>query len=165
MTKQKLHWIAGLACLYAFYSCGSYNCSEAQGLRISTIGLTATEIDTIILRKFIKGSAFTKLVDSIVLTSANTAFQFPYSTPDTSFMGVLDEKILIRSPYDYEIYIPAVNKLTKIAGVDEPQQKIKRGFLSTDKTGCINSIVSYQQDGQTMTLMPNHPYPEIYIRR
>ena len=166
MTKTGLFYTSYICCLLYLSSCGSYNCGEAEGIRISTIGLTRAEADSIVLRKFKKGSNFTKLVDTIVLSHNSTVFiQFPYATPDTSFMGILDDRVLIRSNYDYEIYIPSIAKLTKITDIVEPQQKMKRSFLSTDKAYCINTIESFQQDGQNVSLMPYFPEPQIYIHR
>jgi hypothetical protein len=150
MTKQVIYFILSINLFFAVSSCGSYNCGEAEGLRISTISLTPSEIDTIILRKYIKGSAFTNLIDTLIMDSTNALFQFPFTNKDTSFLGILKPEVLIKSKYDYEIYIPAINKLVKITDINEPQQKMKRGFLSTDKTYCINIIQSFQQDGKTV---------------
>ena len=164
MAKQLIYTVLFFFAFPAFYACGSYNCGEAEGLRISTIGFTAAEIDTIILRKFTKGSGFASKIDTLSVNSSNALFQFPYTTKDTSFMGVLSPDVLLKSKYDYEIYIPAVNKLVSITAISEPQQKMRKGFLSTTKEYCINAIQSFQQDGRMVTPQ-NNWQPEIYIHK
>ena len=163
MTKQLAYIIMLFFAAAAFCACGSYNCGEAEGMRISTVGLTAVEIDTMILRKFTKGSNFTSRIDTLSINPSNALFQFPYTTKDTSFMGVLSPDILLKSKYDYEIFIPAVNKLVRITAISEPQQRMKKGLFNTTKEYCVNAIQSFQQDGQMVT--PNTWQPEIYIHK
>lgn len=163
MTKHIAYSLLIFFTTAAFCACGYDNCGEAEGLRISTIGLTAVEIDTIILRKFTKGGNFTSMIDTLSINPSNVFFQFPYTTRDTSFMGVLRPDVLLKSKYDYQIYIPAVNRLVRITDIREPQQKMKR-TLPSDKTYCLNSIQSFQQDGQMVTLN-NNWQPEIYIHK
>ncbi|MEO5591666.1 MAG: hypothetical protein ABIR15_20085 [Chitinophagaceae bacterium] len=163
MTKQVIYCIVSIVLFFSVSSCGSYDCEESEGLRICTISLTPSEIDTIILRKYTKGSAFTNLIDTLILDSTNALFQFPFTNKDTSFLGVLKPEVLIKSKYDYEIYIPAVNRLLKITDINEPQQKMKRGFFSTDKTYCMNAIVSFQQDGKIINIISYNN--QIFIHR
>ena len=163
MKKRLLYIVLVLAAISGFYACGYYNCQASPGLRIGTIGLTAAEIDTIILRKYTKGSGFTNRIDTLQIDSSNALFQFPFAGKDTSFMGVFSMDALLKSNYDYEIFIPAVNKLVKITGIYEPQQKMKR-TLTSDKTACVDIIQSFQQDGITVTLSPQWP-EHIYIHR
>ena len=73
-------------------------------------------------------------------------------------MGVLSPDILLKSKYDYEIFIPAVNKLVRITAISEPQQRMKKGLFNTTKEYCVNAIQSFQQDGQMVT--PNTWQPE-----
>ncbi len=163
MTKQLPYIILVFFAAAAFFACGSYNCGEAEGIRISTVGLTAVEIDTIILRKFTKGSNFTSRIDTLSINSSNALFQFPYTSKDTSFMGVLSPDVLLKSKYDYEIFIPAINKQVRITAISEPQQRMKKGLFNTTKEYCVNAIQSFQQDGQMV--MPNTWQPEIYIHK
>ncbi len=164
MTKHVTYFMLVFSAAITFSACGSYNCGEAEGLRISTIGLTATDIDSIVLRKFTKGSNFSSRIDTLSINSSNALFQFPYTTKDTSFMGILNPEVLLKSKYDYEICIPAVNKLVRISAISEPQQKMKKGFFNTTKEYCVNAIQSFQQDGQ-LVIPQNTWQPEIYIHR
>lgn len=163
MTKQFAYIIMLFSAAAVFCACGSYNCGEAEGIRIATVGLTAAEIDTIILRKFTRGSNFSSRIDTLSLNSSNAVFQFPYTTKDTSFLGILNPDVLLKSKYDYEIFIPAVNKLVRITAISEPQQRMKKGLFNSTKEYCVNTIQSFQQDGQMVT--PNIWQPEVYIHK
>ena len=79
-------------------------------------------------------------------------------------MGILNPEVLLKSKYDYEIFIPAVNKLVRITAITEPQQRMKKGLFNSTKEYCVNVIQSYQQDGQTIT-PKNNGQPEIYIHQ
>ena len=164
MLKKVRYGVTICLVIVAGYACGYYNCNEALGLRISTIGLSASEIDTIILRKFVKGSNFTVLVDTLQLDTTNTRFQFPFSGADTSFMGLLKDETFLKSKYDYQVFIPAVNKLVRITEIYEPQQKVRSNFLVNDKVGCANIIQSYKKDGQLQN-GSDFQYNFVYIKK
>jgi hypothetical protein len=149
MTKPAIYFIAIIFLFSSVYSCGTYKCSQADGLKICTISLTPEDIDTIILRKFTKGSGFTNKIDTLIMDSTNTFFEFTRFSKDTSSLVIFKPDMLIKSKYDYEIYIPAVNKLVKITEINEPRQKEKKGLFNTDKTYCVNVIQSYKIDGKT----------------
>jgi hypothetical protein len=158
VSKQTKYCFIAIAMLISFYSCRTYTCSEANGLRISTISLTKNDRDTIILRKFTKASAFTKLVDTLLIDSTKVVYEM---SNDTANIVANTGDVLLKSKYDYEIYIPGISKLVKITEINEPQQEIKRGF---SKVGCVNTIQSYQQDGQTLTLN-QYDYDKVYIHK
>ena len=129
-------------CVTTLYSCGTYDCVEAYGLRIGAVSLTAAELDTIILRKFVKGSSFTQQIDSVLVID-------PYQLEnDTATAGAFSGSDVLKSKYDYEIYVPAINRLTKITDMFEPQLqgKNKSIFNNTDVI-CGNTIQSYKKDG------------------
>jgi hypothetical protein len=160
--KKQFIYIALFIAIVHCSACGYDNCGPSEGLRIATIGMTPSQIDTIILRKFARGSGFTNRIDTVLIDSTKAYFQFPYTTKDTSFMGILSEQTLLKSQYDYEIFIPSVNRLVRVSDINEPQQRMKKTFPST-KTYCINNIQSFQQDGSLVTLKA-FAQQQVYIR-
>jgi len=141
MVKQCCFFVAIILGLCTSFSCGSYNCGPAAGLTVNTIGFTAAERDTIILRKFVKGSNFSQMIDTTLI---NVSYN---QSNDTATAGYFTDAGTLKSNYDYQLFFPVIHKLVKITDLNEPQQKMKRSLLSTDKTYCINTIVSYTQDG------------------
>ena len=159
MTKQFIcHSIVCLSIVALYSSCTTYNCGEALGMTISTVAITAAERDTIILRKFVKGSAFTKMEDSVFVQPRYEV------TNDTAAAVAFSSNEALTSQYDYEIYFPAIKKLVRITDINEPQQKMKQWFWSTDKTACGNVIQSYNQDGKIVT-NEYYLYNRVYIHR
>ena len=145
-----------------FSSCGSYPCSEAPGLRISPVSFTDAERDTIILRKFTRNNGFTGLIDTVIITTENTRFNV---SNDTANIVAAAGDVFLSSKYDYEIYLPAVNKLTRISDIIEPQLEGKNTSLfNTDKVACANTIQSYKKDGQMLAAIQFN-YSFVYIKK
>ena len=120
MIKQIISPLVFIAVIIALHSCGTYDCAEADGLRIGGVSFTAAELDTIILRKFVKGTGFTQLIDSVFVTD------YYQVTNDTATAGAFLSSDRLKSKYDYQIYIPSINRLVKITDMYEPQQEGKK---------------------------------------
>ena len=148
MTKNIIHFITIIVLFIAACSGKDNNCREADGLKICTISFTPEEIDTIILRKFSKGTGFKNKIDTLIMDSTNAFFEISKFSKDSSVLAIFTPAMLIKSKYDFEIYFPAVNKLVKITEIDEPLQKQKKGIADT--TYCTNVIKSFKMDGQTV---------------
>jgi hypothetical protein len=149
MYMQTKYFIFIISCCTIFSSCGTYPCAEAQGLRISPVSFTEAERDTIVFRKFVKNGSFTSLLDTTIITADNAVFK---TSNDTANMVAAAGILRLVSKYDYEIYIPAVNRLTKITDIIEPQlEGNNKSIFNTRDILCGNSIQSYKKDGQLLT--------------
>lgn len=126
-----------------FFSC-SYECSNAT-VNFSLVSFQPGETDTIIVRKFIKMSKFTSLLDTFSLNQFNSSYSSTNDTLEVRNSFGTDNGLL--SKYDYEIYLPSINRLFQISEINEEFQSINQG-LSCNKIGCINSIKSYRMNGQ-----------------
>jgi len=130
-----------------FFSC-SYECSNAT-VNFSLVSFQPGETDTIIVRKFIKMSNFISLLDTFSLNQFNSSFNTTNDTLDIRYSFGTDNGLL--SKYDYEIYLPGINKLYKISEINEEFRSINQG-LSCKKIGCINSIKSYRMNGELINV-------------
>lgn len=129
-----------LILLTSIYSCDHCKCVSSFGLRLGLAAFQPTDIDTIIVRKFEKGNNFNHLLDTVQWDRSNVMFEVQ---SDTFEMGSWNEIQLLRSQYDYKIYIPSINKTYQITDMNEPQIEGNcRG-----KVGCANQIVSCNVDG------------------
>jgi hypothetical protein len=130
-------------------SCHHCICASSDGLRLGMISFSATEIDTIITRKFSKGSNFSSQIDSTIMNQTTVMFN---AQNDTFQMGSWRGDILLSSKYDYQIFIPAVNRTINIIEINEPQ-------LEGDCRGkvmCGNIITSVRLNGDlTPTTIQN----------
>ncbi|MFT3935641.1 MAG: hypothetical protein QM726_18580 [Chitinophagaceae bacterium] len=159
MRNKKTPVLLVVILIIALSSCYSYYCSPAPGLRISTIGFTPSEINKIVLLKYAKGSGFTNLVDTLLIDSSVAVFT---NAADTLNMSSVRSDALLQSAYDYVVYFPSNNITAQIAGIEEPQNKEKRGLFSA-KNACVNIITSYQINGTTVRI--NGTDDRLFIHR
>jgi hypothetical protein len=121
-------------------SCHHCECVASNRLMLGFISFHATDIDTIVVRKFEKGNNFNHLLDTIQWDDSNVRF---YDNGNAFLMGSWMADMLLKSNFDYEVTIPSTNRTYKITEIDEPQIE---GDCS-GKKGCVNRIVSCNVDG------------------
>ena len=71
------------------------------------------------------------------------------------------ESLILRSTYDYELHLPAANKLSRISEINE--EPTEDNCVARNLNSCINPISSFKLDGQPITMNLN--YPNVYIQR
>ncbi len=130
-------------------SCHNCICGPSDGLKLGMISFSASEIDTLITRKFSKGSNFSLQIDSTIMDENNVMFR---AQNDTSQMVSWRGNILLSSKYDYQISIPAVSRTISVTEINEPQLEGDcRG-----KVACGNIITSVRLNaGLTPTFIQN----------
>lgn len=121
--------------LILFVSC-TYPCGKSDGLKISFISYSEQEISSYLVIKYIKGSNFSILVDSLKVDSTIGRY---YRTNDTLNLGSFLSTARLSVDYDYKIQIPSVNKTYEITELLEPQLE---GRKSMNKDFCMNAIQS-----------------------
>ena len=145
-----------LILIVSIFSCHNCICVPSDGLRLGMISFSSTEIDTLITRKFSKGSNFSRQIDTTILDKNNVMFT---AQNDTFQMSSWKGDILLSSKYDYQLYIPAINRLINITEINEPQLEGNCRY----KTLCGNIIVSARlNNGATPTLIQNEI---LYIKK
>lgn len=127
--------LLAITSILIFSSC-NYPCAPSDGLQMELIGFTQLEADTIVLKKFEKGSGFTTAIDSLVIDSNVTRFRLSNDTLKiTSTISTTN----LLSKFDYMISIPSTNSVFYITEMNEPQQE---GRKSKYKIMCGNTIQS-----------------------
>jgi len=106
------------------------------------VSFDSTDIDTIIIRKFQKGNDFRDLVDTLQWDRARVIF---HAQADTFQMSAFIGDILPQSTFDYQVYIPALNRTFKILEMNEP----KTEGNCNGKIMCVDRIVSCKLGGST----------------
>ncbi len=131
------------------YSCKEYPCQEAS-VNINIYGFTKSDIDSVIVRKYVTASNFSSFVESWSMDSLQASYNWTtnnYLIVDANFAS---NGYGIRSKFDYEVYIPRKNRLFRITEISE-EQVTGRETLSMEKRGCINPIRSYRVNGQLIS--------------
>lgn len=100
--------------------CKQKDCLTGHITEISLASYSPSDIDTIIVRRFIKASNFNTFVDTINLNYSNSGF---YPNGDTTAVYISDTSLAMKANYDYEIYIPATNTVTRVSNIIAPQKQ------------------------------------------
>lgn len=132
----------------------SYECNNATA-NIGFLSFPVNETDTIIVRKFTKSSNFKSLIDTFSLNQNNSSYQSSNDTLEIYNTFGTDDGLL--GKYDYEIYLPEINRLYQISEITEEFRSINTG-LSCNKVGCINYFRSYKVNGQLINGNSYHPF-------
>ena len=122
----------------------SYDCGKSDGLTINFVGYTPVEVKFYTIKKYVKGSAFNSYIDSLVVDSSRIGYNL---SNDTLIVTSSSGRVSLLSNFDYKIIIPSLNHVYEITELYEPQQQSKKGFLSTTKEYCINSIQAGKVNG------------------
>lgn len=121
-------------------------------IKIGFIAFSDTATNIVVLRQFKKASDFKILVDTAIITKGDSSYKKYNDTLRIQYSfnfknGYTSSRQGLTSEFDYEIYLPALNKAFRIEDIVEEYKSQKKGFIS-DNSSCNNSIKSYTLDGQ-----------------
>ena len=133
-------------------ACEKYPCQRSIGMRLAFVSFTEAETDTIVVKRFIKGTKLGQLLDSAVVDTALVKYT---NRGDTLFPSELHAATLLTSLYDYQVLIPDRNRMFTITDITEEEKKGRAGFLSPARDACYNPIRAYTLNGSIKTLEPN----------
>ena len=126
-------------------SCHNCICIPSDGLRLATITFDSTEIDTMIVRKFQKGSNFSQQIDTVQWDRSKVNFS---KHNDTFQMASWIGSLRLNSQFDYQVFIPANNRVFTVSEINEPQ----RTDDCSGKVMCVNVIVSVKLNTTTTSI-------------
>jgi hypothetical protein len=134
-------------------SCKTIDCSN-QFITPAFVGFSSADLDTIIIRKFQKGTNFQQLLDTSLFTldtamrSNNPTFAPSHTSNDTTTVLLnftSGEAKFILPNNDWQIFLPAKKLTVSISDIVSPQTEYK---CFGDNCGCGNPITSLVQNGQ-----------------
>jgi len=133
-----------LAALSVFLmGCPEHACLP-NSINPAFIGFSAADIDTIVLRAYKRDDNFQHLVDTVVIINRNAII---YTTShDTTIVDAnsSDPNHFINPNFDWQIYIPAKHRAVSVLNIMSDATK-------GPGRSCLNPILSFVQDGQTIT--------------
>lgn len=133
----------------------SYPCRKSDGFIINFINYTEQEVSSYNIKKYFKGTNFSKLVDSLVIdASVITYMQNNDTLQWTSSSSVAN----LISDFDYQILVPSTGSQYQITEIFEPQQEDRK---SMNKVYCVNSIVSCKVNGVETKLS----FDNLYLKK
>jgi hypothetical protein len=149
--SKKLVFIISLSFIL-LYSCGKYSCQRSIGLRLAFVSFTQAETDTIILKRYVKGTNLSQQIDSAMIDTTLIKYT---ARGDTLYPSELHVQTLLNSLYDYQVVIPGANKTFTITDIEEEEKSVRRGLLSSTKDLCYNPIRAYTLNGSRKTVILN----------
>ena len=133
------HLLPLLITLITAASSCSMECSSGTGI-INFVGLTEADLDTVVYRRFAKGSDFNELLSSDTLQGLLARIQ---GSDTTAPYGNMD----FAPGFDVECRVPATGQVFHITEVRERQTSRSR----RSKTLCINPITSVRVDDRIVS--------------
>jgi hypothetical protein len=119
-----------------------------QGFTPVFIGFPPADLDTIILKKYLKGGNTQNLLDSTIITRQTTRYQ-PSNDTTVVMMNDTGEDFYLTPDFDWQMYLPAKRVTISITDIVSPHRT-----EHCYDCGCINSITSFLQNGQLITSPP-----------
>jgi hypothetical protein len=129
--------------MFALFSCGEKHPCPAQPMLAVYKGYTMSEVDTIIVKRFQKGSSFSLFKDSIVLTG---------------FLRQMDSTYLIYSnvagyfdgSHDIQYINPFDHRTVSVSDVVIENASTRSSIFAMDPGDCYSPVVSYKVNGTTV---------------
>jgi hypothetical protein len=143
-----------LLIICATFNACKHECKRAAS-NIALVSYLPADTDTIIVRKFEKESAFATIIDEFPLNRLTSTYQNKNDTLEIFASYGADDGLL--SKYDYEIYLPGINRLYQVTEITEEFESMNVG-LSCTKEECLNTIRSYKVNGQLTNGNPEYAF-------
>jgi hypothetical protein len=127
--------------LYILNSCTTTPCFTGS-FNFGLKGFTQAEADTILVRRFFRGSNFNNLADSFLLTPG---YRIQQDTLEITSLSIPDS--YMNAAYDYQLVFPGIPKTIRLTEITEVNREIKHSVFNNVKVGCENSITGMNADG------------------
>lgn len=144
-----MKYILVISSLYFFLvSCKkTINCTDPY-IDLAFISTPATNIDTIILRKYTLNNNFATLIDTIaVIENMNASIVYFNSTRDTALIRPSNPELKIISGFDWQIFIPSTRQTFAITNIKTQNRTLDCGSFNTN-CYCENNIISILLDNK-----------------
>ena len=135
-----------------FSSCTVSVPCDNGNIKLGFVSFSDTVTNSLVIRQFEKSTNFKILVDTILITMTNGSYKKSNDSLQVEYSfntkhGYTSSKHGLSSGYDYEVYLPAIDKTFKISDIDEEYKMQKKGF-TFDNSDCDNFIKAYSVDGK-----------------
>lgn len=143
-----------LLIICATFNACKHECKRAAS-NIALVSYLPAETEAVIVRKFEKNSSFTTMIDTFYIDRLTSSYQNKNDTLEIFASYGADDGLL--SKYDYEIYLPGINRLYQVTEITEEFESMNVG-LSCTKEECLNTIRSYKVKGQLTNGNPEYAF-------
>ncbi len=145
-----------------FYGCSrTIQCQDPEVDPVF-IGYTKTQLNGILIKKYTENGNFQHLIDSFKVDTLTTFYEVRNDT--ISFSTGLNTERRIKSGFDWELFVPSLNKTYRFSDYNRNSKEEKCGLFAFDGCYCDNDLYSLRVNGQLVT--PSKPYSRylFYLR-
>jgi hypothetical protein len=145
-----------------------YDCTDLV-IQPAFIGFASSDIDTFVLRKFKPNDNYQNLIDTFIVKFGDYSVYRPSNDTTTVFVSDAgnDGKVGIKAGYDWQIFIPSINKTVFVSDIisEKTTGKYSWGIFSLDKfaNNCANRIFSAKMGNQIINFSDSAGY-YLFIR-
>ena len=152
MTNYSKFIFFSIAFCTFFSSCTVSVPCDNGNIKLGFVSFSDNATRIVILRQYKKSTNFKSLVDTVLIDKtsdsykmSNDSLQIEYSF--NSRHGYTSSKHGLTSEYDYEVYLPTIDKTFQISDITEEYKMQKKGFTSSN-SDCDTFINAYSVDGK-----------------
>lgn len=126
------------------------------------VAYNISEIDTLIIKRFAKGSNFSQQVDSALVTAQRTS----YITSGDTTRVIAEILQQVSDDYDWQLTNPFDNRTVRVSDiVHERREQHCGGIFGMDPQACTSPVTSFKLNGVTTVPDPNFLYRAIFIKK
>lgn len=154
----------GIACCLILSSCyKEFNCIDPE-IHTAFIGFSISDLDTLVIRKYKANTNFQNLIDTLQLVYEKIGY---YNIKnDTTYVSVSDGYNGMQVDYDWQLFIPALNKQVFVTDIISENKTYKKGIgTMCVSSPCINSIFSLKVNGTKVNYTNPDYWYKIYIHK
>ena len=145
-------------------SCGKKCLCEPEQVIPSLVSYNQNEVDTILVKRFQKGTNFTVPYDDFLLHSGNAVISV---MGDTTFFIPQNVGLrLFSNKWDMQLINPFDGKTVAISDIEIEQKETRCGGLfGLDPQPCTSPITGFKKDGIAVTPDPMGNFRKIVIKK
>lgn len=136
--------------MIALISCNRVIPFADQYITPAFVGFNLSDLDTLVVREYKKDDSFHNVLDSAVIITNRDVLASNSSSETTVvvFNHISGEAKYIFPDHDWQIYIPAQNRVISMSKFDSPRTNENCTSGGDLCPGCTNPIRSFLQNGQ-----------------
>jgi hypothetical protein len=152
MRNREKFIIAALVLTILFSYCTVSVPCDNGNIKLGFVAFSDTATNSVIIRQFKKSSSFEILVDTVLITKTSASYKKSYDSLQVEYSfnkktGYTSSNHGLTSEYDYEVYLPTIDKTFQISDINEEYKMQKKGF-TFDNSDCDNFVKAYSVDGK-----------------
>ena len=139
--------IFGLVLTITFFGCSREIDCKDPPIVCAFISFPQNSLDTIVYRKYVVGTNFQNLIDTVYITQQQ--IRLLQQRTDTTNVILNDPDLNPKPGFDWQIFVPAVNRTISISDISKIDKTTKCAVMQMPvKCLCYDEIMTLKVDNQ-----------------